>query len=71
MAISGLAPEIETGHETLPLPDLAFVAVVFVLCGLDGGSVVSRFDPFTRRNLAHPIEAIKPVGCHDSKPTFP
>jgi len=35
---------------------------------LDGGFIVVCIDPLRGRDLAHPIKAVKPVGCHFQNP---
>lgn len=56
--------EVETSDEPASFPQLAVVAVKSFLCHLDCGGVVVGFDPIGRRDLIHPIEAIKPVVWH-------
>ena len=52
---------LEPRDEAWALPQLARLAVQFLSRGLDRSFVVVGFEPFAGRNLAHAIEAVKPV----------
>ena len=67
---SGLAAALDARDEAAPLPELAIMPVQFFPSDLDRGLVVVSFDPFAGRDFPDPVEAIKPVACHFSKPEF-
>ena len=52
------------------VPQLPRVPVHHVLRDLDRGFVVIRFDPFGRRDLGHPVEAVKSIAFHCTNPVF-
>jgi hypothetical protein len=53
--------DLEASDATRALPDLASPVPKPFRRGRDSSAIVIRFDPLAGRDLAHAIEAIKPV----------
>jgi len=54
----------EARNEAIACPKLGRHTVHQFMRHIEGGLVVVRIDPFGGRDLAYPIEAVKPVGSH-------
>jgi hypothetical protein len=62
---------LQPGDKARALPELAIMPVHLFRRDVDRRLVVVSFNPFGGRDLIDPIEAVKPVTCHVSKPSKP